>query len=301
MALERRVFVSMPADCWLEDHQNKLKWGIVDRIVKSGFVPEIFTNPRGMKGLSSGLAWSDENADRVMRRCVGAALIGVPRWKIDDGTRQYRFPTEYCHYEGAIARTLGLPTLIVAERQLVSRVVFDYMFSDFSARFDMTDGPEWLDCEEFRVAYGYWLGRIEERRDVFLGYCSTSTQTALALKAALEEHGATVLDWQTDFPPGRTILAEIEEAANRCTAGVFLFTRDDKLRGRNVLTAPRDNVVFEAGYFAAAKGPERALIILETGAKMPADLGGTIYLALDNRDDISPIKPRIHSFLTHRL
>jgi predicted nucleotide-binding protein len=37
---------------------------------------------------------------------------------------------------------------------------------------------------------------------------------------------------------------------------------------------PRDNVLFEAGYFIQAKGKDRVLIVREAGAKMPADLGG---------------------------
>ena len=38
-----------------------------------------------------------------------------------------------------------------------------------------------------------------------------------------------MLDWQTDFIAGRCILAQIEEAAARCNAGIFLFTKDDDL------------------------------------------------------------------------
>ena len=52
---------------------------------------------------------------------------------------------------------------------------------------------------------------------------------------------------------------------------------------------PRDNVVFEAGYFIAAKGKDRVLVVHEDGAKMPADLGGDIYASLPDRDHIGPI------------
>jgi predicted nucleotide-binding protein len=60
-------------------------------------------------------------------------------------------------------------------------------------------------------------------------------------------------------------------------------------------------VVFEAGYFAAAKGRDRVLIIREEGAKMPADLGGNIYLSLAVRDDIRPIESAIRDFVERRL
>jgi hypothetical protein len=45
--------------------------------------------------------------------------------------------------------------------------------------------------------------------------------------------------------------------------------------GHTTQAVPRDNVVFEAGYFIRAKGKDRVLIVREAGAKTPADLGGT--------------------------
>jgi predicted nucleotide-binding protein len=60
-------------------------------------------------------------------------------------------------------------------------------------------------------------------------------------------------------------------------------------------------VVFEAGYFAAARGRDRVLIIREEGAKMPADLGGNIYLTLPDKDDTRSIESGIRDFVERRL
>jgi predicted nucleotide-binding protein len=60
---------------------------------------------------------------------------------------------------------------------------------------------------------------------------------------------------------------------------------------------PRDNVVFEAGSFASAKGSDRVLIVLEQGAKLPADLGGAIYAPLADKADIQPIETPVQRFL----
>jgi len=110
-----------------------------------------------------------------------------------------------------------------------------------------------------------------------------------------------VLDWKdpADFPPARNILQLIEEAAERCSAAIFLFTKDDNLSTMNVSdkAAPRDNVVFEAGYFIRAKGQDHVLIVLESGTKMPADLGGDIYVPLDNRSNIGPIEGLVRNFI----
>ena len=110
-----------------------------------------------------------------------------------------------------------------------------------------------------------------------------------------------VLDWQDGFRSGFSILSEICAAAERCSGGIFLFTKDDMLEGGTTKAAPRDNVIFEAGYFASAKGHDRVLIVLENGAKMPADLGGYIYASLDDRSNIEPIEVRIRSFLTENF
>lgn len=96
-----------------------------------------------------------------------------------------------------------------------------------------------------------------------LGYGSSSRATAARLKNFLQSGGATVLDWQPDFIASRSILAKIEEAAARCNAGIFLFTKNDDLADENQAerSAPRDNVVFEAEYFIGLKGKRNVLII----------------------------------------
>jgi predicted nucleotide-binding protein len=110
------------------------------------------------------------------------------------------------------------------------------------------------------------------------------------------ELGLAVEDWATDFPTGNVILAEIQGAAEFNKYGVFLFTRDDKVKsGSKTYMVPRDNVVFEAGYFISAHGPERTLIIVEDGTKVPADYGGYIYASLKDRNDISSIKDQLRN------
>jgi predicted nucleotide-binding protein len=65
---------------------------------------------------------------------------------------------------------------------------------------------------------------------------------------------------------------------------LFLFTADDPLEGSPTTTAiPRDNVLLEAGYFMSAHTARRMVVVREKGTKMPADLGGMIYLTIENR------------------
>lgn len=81
----------------------------------------------------------------------------------------------------------------------------------------------------------------------------------------------------------------------------LLFAENDPLKGSDGSAAPRDNVVFEAGYFMNSKGPNRCLIIRQGNAKMPADLGGAIYLHLESPGDITSIETRLTRFLNENL
>ena len=300
MSITRRVLLSMPADTWLAPKLNALKWGIVKEIEALGYKTEIFFDPRGKQGLAAAKAWSPAVADLVARRCIGAAIIGMPRWTLDRGHGGLvSFPTEFNHYEGALAYTLGLPMLVLVQDDLIRRVIFDDSYDGYVGVFPRDGDRSWLKTSKFRVPFRLWKNQLATRRDIFLGYCGASAATAKQIKTFLiKELGATVLDWKTDFKPGRTILQQIEEAASRCSAGIFLFTADDALTGKAgpERAAPRDNVVFEAGYFINAKGKDRVLIVKESIAKMPADLGGDIYASLTSRSNIRSIKETVRRF-----
>ena len=104
-----------------------------------------------------------------------------------------------------------------------------------------------------------------------------------------------------DFRSGASILYELEAARTACSCGIFLFSEDDPLDGVPGGAAPRDNVVFEAGHFIFSKGPTRCLIIRQGDAKMPADLGGSIYVALDKAGSVTAIEGRLAQFLEMNL
>jgi predicted nucleotide-binding protein len=166
---------------------------------------------------------------------------------------------------------------------------------------------DWVSSQSFKAHFDAWAERVGRRRDIFLGYCSKADSCATEIRDYLEKKGYVVLDWARDFrPAGATILEEIENAANRCRCAVFLFTKDDELGNKARAKAsfdaiPRDNVLLEAGYFTQARGKERVAIIRETGAKMPADLGGIIYLSLEDRNRLLPVKRGLLKFLNAAL
>lgn len=298
MTVTRRVSVILPVDAWCSPAENELKWAIVERIEALGLVTEIFHDTRGKASLCESMSWSAANAEYVSRRCVGVVLIGLPRWRFDTPGGPVRLPTEFAHFQGALATQLGLPLLALVQADVERRGAFDNSFHGRIGVFPVGADRVWLQNSGFTAPFDIWRRQVEQRRDVFLGYCSASTATAQAIKTHLTGLGVTVLDWQTDFQLAGNILDQIGLASERCSAGIFLFTRDDELAsaGAGHSAVPRDNVVLEAGYFIHAKGKDRVLIVREQGAKMPADLGGDIYAELPSGDGTGPLLETLGRF-----
>jgi hypothetical protein len=305
MAMKRRVFVSSPRDEYLDGRRNQLKWAIVSAIerIEPGYEAQVFGSPEGGRGLAAAGSWSAENAANVMRRCVGAAILGFPIWAASSARegKAVSLVTEYCHYEGALARAFRLPVLAVLEEGVEERVFFARHAGTPVITAPIGADHSWVTQDQFRAFLQRWKTLLGQRRDLFLAYSSKLQRTADHILTIVAQVGATVLDWRRDFVGGKTILEQVEEAAGLTSGGIFLFTRDDVIKGAHDKAAPRDNVIFEAGFFAHAKGHERVLIIREAGAKMPADIGGVVYETLSDRSDTSGLEERVRKFIEESI
>lgn len=86
---------------------------------------------------------------------------------------------------------------------------------------------------------------------------------------------------------GRTIIEKFEDFASGASFAVALLTADDLGRAKDADTESpraRQNVVFEAGYFAGRLGRPRVVLLLEEGVEKPSDLDGLVYVSLDKGD-----------------
>lgn len=294
---KRRVFVSVSSNRNLDDRRKELKAAILERLRGEDLDPQVFFE----SGEPETLAWSFENVDLVMRKCVGAIVIGFPRWTSSGHPPSVRLVGDYNHYEGAVALSYHLPTLLLAEHGVENRGIVWTGGGKLITFIPEDAQTNWIDEAEFRKRFRAWADEVGSRKDIFLGYCSQNAGTAALIENYLIRKGATVLNYTMDFQSGASILNEIENASACCSSGIFLFGENDPLEGSDVSAAPRDNVVFEAGYFMSSKGPNRCLIIRQGNAKIPADLGGAIYLHLKSPDDITPIETRLTRFLNENL
>ncbi len=241
MNVKRRVYISAPRDIRLNQPRTKIKQAIVDGIKDMGYEPQIFLTQAGGVGLAAGAGWSLEGVEKVARRCVGAAMIGLPFWKTTLEGREVWLPTDYCPYEAAVTHALGLPILAISIG-IEQRGIFDQHARIHAISIPLQEDLSWLQADSFRGPFANRKRDIEQRRDIFLGYCRSSTVTAKKIKSFLtSEVGLSVLDWATDFDPATSILQQIEEASKRCGAGIFLFTAISKLL-RNQKDMPGANL-----------------------------------------------------------
>ena len=298
-----RIYISAPADSNLSQRQVEIKKSIIGAIRNEGFEPQEFLR----SGIPMGMAWSFDRAEQVMSRCQGAAILAFARWLAFPAKEEppsegsyLPLPSEYNHFEGALAFTRRLPRLVITDEQV--RTAGITLLSQGPVIFWLEGfGAAGTDQAWFRDHFGLWVDQVRSRPHVFLGYCSGARSTATELTMYIERDlGLRVQNYEMDFLAGRSIYDQIETAARACACGVFLFTKDDPLEGIDG-AAPRDNVIFEAGFFLRANGPDRVAVIREEGAKMPADLGGNVYISLKDRGDITPIHSQIQRFLGSAL
>ena len=277
-----------------DERRREVKTAILRRLEDAGYAPQVFFE----SGLPAEVSWTVENVLLTMRRCVGALVLGFPRWRVTSNGQAVKLVGEFTHVEGAVALSLGLPTLIAAEPDVANQGIVFAGAGARIARIPEDATAHTIFAGEFGGAFDSWLTRLADQRDVFLGFCSGAAGFAAQVEQVLSRAGATVHNWAMDFGVGMSILEEIEASRARCGRAVFVFSEDDPLKGTNGQAAPRDNVVFEAGFFISAKGPRNCLIIRVGDAKMPADLGGAIYLTVPSKDDgTSSIEARLRDFV----
>jgi hypothetical protein len=289
MAMKPKVFVSAPMPKHLGPLEQRFLEALERRIADEGL--DIVESDR-IDRL--------EDQARKMRDLQGLLVVALRQWQ---GQRIARkrdeavFPTEFNHVHMALAAAARKPILVLRDKGVDERGALKPAMGCRTIKLPANLDAAWFEGPDFKKAFQVWLDEVRARSRLFLGYCSKSQGTAAQIQLMLERAGVSVINWAMDFSAGASILGQIEDARTNCSAGVFLFTEDDPLEGTGGEAAPRDNVVFETGYFMSAKGSDRCLIVRVGEAKMPADLGGAIYVSLKNADEVPAIAGRLASFV----
>jgi Predicted nucleotide-binding protein containing TIR-like domain len=296
--LDRRftIALSTPLSENLSRVQKRFLEALTDKIVRRGLTVAPDSAPIDTM----------EMRFSQMRRFDGVLVFACCQWEAERLYRDQRktaiTPTEFCHIESTMAVAARKPLLVLREKALAERGVLRSGHLPNVVKLPNGLNPEWLEESDFQSAFNRWVDEVQCFRHVFLGYSSKATDTANKLyKFLTTALRLRVFDWH-EFRPGDTIWDSIERAERSTACGLFLFMADDRFSTDvGDRFAPRDNVVYEAGYFAGAKGRKASLVIREEEAKIPTDLGGLLYLTLRDRNDISPLENQLREYLDRML
>jgi predicted nucleotide-binding protein len=87
---------------------------------------------------------------------------------------------------------------------------------------------------------------------------------------------------------GRTIITKFREEAADIGFAVVVMTPDDLGKASDDSSEPklrpRQNVVFELGFFIGALGPDRVAAMVKGEIERPSDFDGVIYISIDTGD-----------------
>ena len=123
-----------------------------------------------------------------------------------------------------------------------------------------------------------FISRANLRPQVFFICSAEALAVARALRVGLE-YDAEVTIWGDEriFAPGAYPIEALEEQVNLSDFGVALVQPDDLVlsRDRKSMT-PRDNVIFELGFFMSRLGRHRTFLLVprDENVKLPSDFKG---------------------------
>lgn len=124
-----------------------------------------------------------------------------------------------------------------------------------------------------------------ERPRVFFISSKESLEVAKAIRHGLRYTDADSSLWSDDdiFPPGAYPLEVLEKQVDMADFGVAIAHPDDIVQSRDRKTAaPRDNVLFELGFFMSRLRRDRTFLLVPSGGpelKMPSDFKGLTPIA----------------------
>jgi hypothetical protein len=291
-----KVKILSPQNKNLSKEQNAFKIALEQRLREAGLELIEDSPSRASAG----------NRFNAIRDSDGIVILGFEQWKGRRyiGARQEDaiLPSEFTHIGIVQAALSGRPYLILRQKSLSARGALRNGFADAPVDLPNSLDPEWLKSDRFNGELDEFLKRVRARCHVFLGYSSQADEVANQLSRFLTEKlKLRIYDWK-NFPTGKSIWEAIEDAERLTNCGIFLFMEDDLIgSGKNKKFAPRDNVVFEAGYFAGAKRKSRSLVVREKNAKIPSDFGGILVLELASRRSIATIETKLTDRLDRML
>ena len=150
------------------------------------------------------------------------------------------------------------------------------------------------------------LNRTNNRPRIFMICSAEALPIARAIRVGLS-HDAEIVLWNDEmvFAPGGYPIETLEDQVNSADFGIALAEPDDLQISRDKKSAvPRDNVIFELGFFMSRLGRHRTILLVPEKAdvKLPSDFKGLTPLPYDACADFkrlpTALGPTIDKILT---
>jgi predicted nucleotide-binding protein len=139
---------------------------------------------------------------------------------------------------------------------------------------------------------------------VFLISSSESLEVAEEIRLGIAKTKvADVILWSDDeiFPPGSYPLEVLRDRVAEADFGLGIAHPDDIRRSRGRQAAvPRDNVVYELGFFTSVLGRDRTILLVpaDEGVDLPSDYKGLTPLTYASRNDRVPLSTMLGPTVT---
>lgn len=136
-----------------------------------------------------------------------------------------------------------------------------------------------------------YVNRANARPRIFIVSSVEAMKEAEEIRLGLEHEKCVVELWSDDqiFPVGSYPIEALESAVAKADFCIAIASADDVVRARHrQQSAPRDNVIFELGFFMSRIGRHRTILLIpkDENIKIPSDFKGiTPILYDDNTTD----------------
>lgn len=137
---------------------------------------------------------------------------------------------------------------------------------------------------------------INPRPVIFIGSSRESLATAREIQSLLSYDDVLPRLWTDGFRPSVTTIENLEREMNQADFAVLVLADDDIVESRDIKQAsPRDNVVWEHGFFTGGIGRGRVFIVKPRSLdlKLPSDWGGITLLDYEVRGSPDDLASRL--------
>jgi CRP/FNR family transcriptional regulator, cyclic AMP receptor protein len=133
---------------------------------------------------------------------------------------------------------------------------------------------------------------------VFVGSSKESLKPAREIQGHFSHDDMVMRLWTQGFRPSATAFENLERELAGADFAVLVLAADDLVESRDVLQdAPRDNVIWEHGFFTGGLGRGRVFIVRprDVDLKLPSDWGGITILDYNPKGTDDDLADRLAS------